>query len=106
MIAVDSVPGRAILSVMDPARRPVITEAMYLAMERVADEKHELYRGEIWGMAGASPRHNRLAMACGARLDEALRGRDCAPLTSDQRVHVPATGSYCYPAISVVCGEP
>lgn len=89
---------------MDVARRPIITEAMYLAMERVSDVKHELHRGEIW--AGGSPRHGRLAMACGAQLENALRGTSCAPLTSDVRVHVPASGTYCYPDVTVVCGEP
>jgi Uma2 family endonuclease len=94
---------------MDPARKPYFTEAMYLAMERVAENKHELYRGEIWAMAGGSPRHNRLSVRCSALLDQATSatsGRECAPLSSDQRVHVPATGAYCYPDVTVVCGEP
>lgn len=91
---------------MDPARRPVVTEAMYLAMERVAEVKHEYLDGEVFAMAGASPRHNRLAVACSTQLDNALRGKDCFPLNSDQRVHVPATGDYCYPDVTVVCGEP
>src|SRR5687768_15249954 len=86
-------------------RRPNVSEAMYLAMERVAEGKHELRDGEVWLMAGASPRHNRLASRCIAELDAALRGKHCLPLGSDQRVHVPATGSYCYPDVTVVCGE-
>jgi Uma2 family endonuclease len=93
-------------SFMQPARGPDITEAMYLAMERVAPTKHEYVDGEVRAMAGASPRHNRLAVACSAQLDAVLRGRDCAPLSSDQRVHVPATGDYCYPDVTVICGEP
>lgn len=92
--------------VMDPARRAMVTEAMYLAMERIAEDKHELYRGEIWAMAGGSPRHNWLCSSANGQLRNALRGPDCAPLTSDQRVHVPATGSYCYPDVPVVCGPP
>ncbi|MBC8073770.1 MAG: Uma2 family endonuclease [Deltaproteobacteria bacterium] len=88
----------------DPSRRLVVTEAMYLAMERAAVVKHELRDGEMWAMAGASPRHNRLASRCIAEFDSALRGKPCVPLGSDQRVHVPATGSYCYPDVSVLCG--
>ena len=91
---------------MDPARQAQITEAMYLAMEHVATVKHELYRGEVWAMAGGSPRHSALAVACLRELGVALRGRDCAPFNSDQRVHVQATGNYCYPDITVVCGPP
>jgi Uma2 family endonuclease len=94
------------LSTMDPARRAQITEAMYLAMEKVSTVKHELYCGEVWAMAGGSPRHNALGAACITELKVALRGSDCAPLTSDQRVHVPATGNYCYPDVAVICGEP
>lgn len=91
---------------MDPARRALITEAMYLAMEQVSTVKHELYCGEVWAMAGGSPRHNALSAACISELRAGTRGGDCAPLTSDQRVHVPATGNYCYPDVTVVCGEP
>lgn len=79
---------------------------MYLAMERVADAKHELRGGEVLAMAGGSPRHNRISARCIAELDAALRARQCVPLGSDQRVHVPATHSYCYPDVTVVCGEP
>ncbi len=92
-------------TVTDASRRLVVTEAMYLAMERAAVVKHELRDGEMWAMAGASPRHNRLASRCIADLDAALRGKPCVPLGSDQRVQVPATGSYCYPDVTVLCGE-
>ena len=78
---------------------------MYLAMERAAEVKHELRDREVWAMAGASPRHNRIASRCIAELDAALRGKRCLPLGSDQRVHVPARGNYCYTDVSVVCGE-
>ena len=91
---------------IDPAHKPLVTEAMYLAMERVSPVKHEFHGGEIWAMAGASPRHNRLATAFSTQLDNAMRKTGCIPLSSDQRVHVPATGDYCYPDITVVCGEP
>lgn len=87
-------------------RRAVVTEAMYLAMEHASDAKHELRDGDIFTMAGASPRHNRLAARCLADLDAALRAGTCAPLGSDQRVHIPATGNYCYPDITVVCAPP
>lgn len=86
------------------SRSSPVTEAMYLAMEGAAHAKHELRDGEVWAMAGASPRHNRIAGRCLADLDAALRRGPCVPLGSDQRVHVPATGNYCYPDITVVCG--
>jgi Uma2 family endonuclease len=79
---------------------------MYLAMERAAEVKHEYRDGEVWAMAGASPRHNKLAATCIGQLYAFLRGGRCVALGSDQRVHVPATGDYCYPDVTVVCGEP
>lgn len=79
---------------------------MYLAMERVSEVKHEYVDGDVWVMAGGSPRHNRLAAACIELLGAVLRGTDCVPLSSDQRVHVPATGNYLYPDVTLVCGEP
>ena len=92
-------------AVTEPSRRLVVTEAMYLAMERVAEGKHEFRDGEVWAMAGASPRHNRLAATFIGELHVALRDGTCVALGSDQRVHVPATGSYCYPDVIVVCGD-
>ncbi len=90
---------------VDPAPKARITEEMYLAMERLSDVKHELHDGQLWAMAGASARHNGLVVACSAQLYSGLRGQPCTPLASDQRVHIPATGEYCYPDLTVVCGE-
>lgn len=90
---------------MHPAGKLIVTEAMYLAMERASAVKHEYHGGEVWALAGASPRHNRLAVACSTQLDNALRGGPCVPLSSDQRVYVPATGDYCYPDVTVACRE-
>lgn len=38
-----------------------IDEADYLHREEAATDKHELVDGEIFAMAGASERHNRIA---------------------------------------------
>lgn len=39
-----------------------------------------------------------------ARLDAALDGGTCAPFSSDQKVFLPATKSFVYPDVTVVCG--
>ncbi len=77
----------------------------YLALERAATTKHELVNGHVVAMAGATPRHNAIVANVLASLVPQLRGKGCRPLASDQRVHVPATGLYSYPDITVVCGE-
>ena len=81
------------------------TEAEYLALERASDSKHEFTDGTIIGMAGAKPPHNALAVRVGGLLDVLSRGKGCVVLSSDQRVHVPATGLYAYPDVTVACGE-
>ena len=63
--------------------RQLVTEAMYLAMERASKVKHELRDGELWAMPGASPRHNRLTVKCATQLDRALGAGTCVPLSSD-----------------------
>jgi len=69
------------------------TEREYLALERASDRKHEFVDGAIVAMAGARPAHNTIAANMTAVLVQLVRARDCITLTSDQRVHVPATGS-------------
>ncbi|MBX3226675.1 MAG: Uma2 family endonuclease [Labilithrix sp.] len=76
----------------------------YLAWERAQLGKHQLLRGEVFAMAGGSPRHNRLSANVLAALREALRGGPRGPFSSDQKVHVPATGDFVYPDGTVVCG--
>ncbi|HKY36532.1 MAG TPA: Uma2 family endonuclease [Polyangiaceae bacterium] len=88
------------------AARPIgFTEAEYLALEAAGDHKHELAGGVVTAMAGATPVHNALCVRLSAALLALCGGRDCVVLSSDQRVHVPATGLYAYPGVSVACGE-
>jgi Uma2 family endonuclease len=81
------------------------TEAEYLALEAVGDNKHEFADGVVTAMAGAMPVHNALCVRLSAALLALCGGRDCVVLSSDQRVHVPTTGLYAYPDVSVACGE-
>jgi Uma2 family endonuclease len=89
---------------MTAAEKRVWTPAEYLAWERAQPEKHAYYRGEIFGMAGASEAHNLIVTNVVALLWNGLRGRPCRTYPSDMRVKIPATGLYTYPDASVVCG--
>ncbi len=82
-----------------------MTHEDYVALERVATEKHEYVNGRVYAMAGGSPEHARLAAAVCAELRAALRGRPCAAFTSDLRVRILPTGRSTYPDVSVVCGQ-
>lgn len=79
------------------------TPAEYLAAERVAGEKHVLWDGKLFAMAGASKTHNRLVAAVLGELRTALQRSSCAPYASDQRIRFPARARYVYPDASVVC---
>lgn len=77
----------------------------YLEWERTQRDKHQLLHGEVYAMAGGSPRHNRLCASVLARLDSALRGGPCGPFSSDQKVFIPVTNNFVYPDATVVCGQ-
>lgn len=76
----------------------------YLAWERTQSERHEYVHGEVFAMAGGSPRHNALAAAVIGDLRSELRGGPCRVLSSDQRIVARDGEHYVYPDVSVVCG--
>jgi Uma2 family endonuclease len=82
------------------------TATEYLALEAVAEIKHEYVGGDIVAMAGAEPEHNQVAQNVRAALTVALANRPCRIVGSDQRVFVAAVGEYFYPDVVVVCAEP
>src|SRR5690242_13860400 len=80
------------------------TPAAYLAHERVSDHKSEYAAGEIVALAGGSEPHNLICGNVYASLHSQLRRRACTVYPRDMRVHIPRTGLYTYPDLSVVCG--
>jgi Uma2 family endonuclease len=76
-----------------------------LALEREAETKSEYYAGEVFALAGASPRHNLIAGNVLAAIHIQLKNRDCRVYPGDLRVKVPAIPYYTYPDVTVVCGE-
>ena len=85
------------------AEQILVTEDEYLAHELRSEAKHELINGVIVAMAGASREHNAIAGNVVGVLRALLKARRCLVFTSDQRVHVEATGLYTYPDVSVAC---
>ena len=77
----------------------------YLVRERVADTKSEYLGGQIFAMAGGSPRHNSIGVNLVASLKNRLRGSLCRPFNSDQRIRISASGLATYPDVSIICGE-
>lgn len=91
------------------AKRATLETAMtyeeYLALEERSQTKHEYLRGEMIAMAGGTPEHAALAMAFGAALTVALRGKPCRVYSSDLRIRVRETDLATYPDVAVVCGR-
>lgn len=76
----------------------------YLAFERSAQEKHEYYKGEVFAMSGAGPRHNIIFSNLFGEIVVKLKGKSCQPFGSDMRLHIPESKLFTYPDISVYCG--
>jgi Uma2 family endonuclease len=90
----------------EAAREKKMSPVEYLALERASEMKHEYADGEIFAMSGGTFEHSATAANILGELRSALADRGCSVLTSDMRVHIPATGRYVYPDGSVVCAEP
>lgn len=78
----------------------------YLAFERAAETKHELWDGEVYAMSGASLAHNLIVGNLVRHLGNLLEGSGCVVLPSDMRVRIPRRDRYVYPDVTVVCGPP
>ena|SRR2546421_1724796 len=85
--------------------KTLLTEEEYLALERQAEFRSEFLAGEMFAMAGASRRHNRIVTNLVAALDNQLRARPCNVYSNDMRLKVQSTGLFTYPDVVVTCGE-
>jgi Uma2 family endonuclease len=97
---------------MDEVKEPAVaygkykmTIEEYLQFEKAADVKHEYYRGEVFAMSGAKPRHNVIAKNLIRDIGNALRGKPCQPYGSDMRINIPENTLFTYPDISIICGD-
>jgi Uma2 family endonuclease len=86
-----------------PHGRHHYTYEEYLAYERDSELKHEFETGEIFAMAGGSPRHSALASRISAAIEN-TRPSGCTAFQSDMRIRVLVTGRATYPDASMVCG--
>ncbi len=91
-------PDRALQSAVEPAD--------YLATERGAQARTELWQGETFAMVGASWAHSLIAANVLAALHGALKGTPCRAVSSDLKVHISRKHGFVYPDIVVVCDPP
>lgn len=83
-----------------------MTEAEYLEYDRTHDGKHEYVNGEVVAMSGVSDAHDRIQVNAIVALSNRLAAGPCRVRSSDLRVRLDETGPYCYPDLTIVCGEP
>ena len=88
---------------MSAAPKTRLTEAEYLAFERASEFRHELHRGEIVEMAGASAAHNLIRGNLFIELRGSLLGQGVRVYAVDLRVKAGESASYMYPDIVVAC---
>lgn len=74
----------------------------FLAWERRQDTRHTYLRGEVFAMAGGSPRHSQLAGRVIAQLSARLTGEPCDVHTSDLNLGL-ADDHFVYADAVVVC---
>jgi Uma2 family endonuclease len=89
-----------------PATVGRMTEVEYLEYDRAHDGKYEYVNGEVVAMAGVSDAHDRIQVNATVGLANRLRGGPCRVRGADLRVRLDETGLYCYPDLTIVCGEP
>ena len=73
-----------------------VSVKQYLDQEKIALQKHEYYKGEIFAMAGAGSRHNVIFKNVYLALGIALKGKRCQPYGSNLRIHIPENTLYTY----------
>lgn len=72
--------------------------AEYLEGERESTVRHEYVQGEVYAMAGASDRHNRIALNIASRLNDHAAGGPCEAFMSDMKIKV-APEVFYYPDV-------
>ncbi|MEM1307518.1 MAG: Uma2 family endonuclease [Pseudomonadota bacterium] len=81
-----------------------VDPATYLARDETAGTRHELIRGVLYAMVGASRRHNMIAGNISFSLRTQLRGT-CAVFEQTQklRVHSNEDTAFLYPDVMTIC---
>ena len=83
----------------------LVSEQDYLAGEKLSSVKHEYVAGTVHAMAGASNRHNIIALNTAGEFRSRLKGQPCQSFNSDTKVRIrlPTHVRYYYPDALVVC---
>ena len=84
-------------------RKHLYDESEYLASESHSPVKREFVAGEVYAMAVATARHNRISLNVATRLDTATRGTPCDVFMADMKVKVEAHRAFYNPDVLLAC---
>jgi Uma2 family endonuclease len=89
-----------------PQTLPFISEDDYLIGEEVSSVKYEYVNGQIYAMAGASDKHNLIAVNIGSLLNSSLPDQ-CEVFIADMKVRIQIKRDvlFYYPDVMVSCAE-
>lgn len=82
-----------------------ISEADYLQAEKLTDIRHEYVHGCVYALAGASLRHNDIALNTAFALRSAALAIPCRVNISDIKVCAAKSKAYFYPDVVVSCEQ-
>ncbi len=88
----------------EPAIKYPFTVEEYLEREKTSLVKHEYHEGEIFAMAGGTPRHSILVNNVGGELRNALKGKSCVAHSSETQLAT-SRRRFVYADGSVICGK-
>lgn len=80
-----------------------ITEQEYLEGEKIAEERHEYVDGKVYAMAGASKRHNEIALNIAFALRPSTKNDLCRVFSSDVKVRAGKRKAFYYPDVVAGC---
>ena len=87
-------------------RHPIFSVIDYLDYERIAPERHEFLDGNVYAMAGESPKHSTICYNLYGITHNQLRGKRCRGFSPNMKVATNEKGLFSYPDLAIVCGQP
>lgn len=85
---------------------PIFSPTDYLEFERFQVDRHEFLDGNVYAMAGESPRHSSICFNLYTIIGLQLRGKRCRGFSPNMKVATNEKGLFSYPDLAVVCGAP
>ncbi|MEM6646380.1 MAG: Uma2 family endonuclease [Bacteroidota bacterium] len=83
-----------------------ITPTEYFALDNASERRWEYVYGQVYAMAGASPRHTQVVSNLTRTIGNKLADQRCHIFLATLRTRMGKGDAYGYPDIVVVCGKP